>query len=172
MYITLLLLVWILYVFTSFSNVHLLEFVLYAVWILYVFTSFSNTNNPSIIVIYVWILYVFTSFSNRSMRCWTSKDVWILYVFTSFSNSVVVQQVTYLFEYYTFLHHSQTALSIHQTMREFEYYTFLHHSQTDDLERAAAIRLNTIRFYIILKPQIQKWSASSALIVWYSNLEK
>ena len=86
MYITLLLLVWILYVFTSFSNVHLLEFVLYAVWILYVFTSFSNTNNPSIIVIYVWILYVFTSFSNRSMRCWTSKDVWILYVFTSFSN--------------------------------------------------------------------------------------
>ena len=35
-----------------------------------------------------------------------------------------------LFEYHTFLHHSQTALKRFHRMRPFEYHTFLHHSQT------------------------------------------
>ena len=34
----------------------------------------------------------------------------------------------------------------------FEYYTFLHHSQTGVIFLSAPISLNTIRFYIILKP--------------------
>ena len=38
----------------------------------------------------------------------------------------------------------------------FEYYTFLHHSQTYMAKLRDDISLNTIRFYIILKPQIQK----------------
>ena len=150
MYITLLLLVWILYVFTSFSNVHLLEFVLYAVWILYVFTSFSNISTWPVDPRQVWILYVFTSFSNRDILCAVHDG----------------------FEYYTFLHHSQTHFLRYTSTGLFEYYTFLHHSQTKHQRIVVVCSLNTIRFYIILKPQIQKWSASSALIVWYSNLEK
>ena len=35
-----------------------------------------------------------------------------------------------MFEYYTFLHHSQTILSEILESLLFEYYTFLHHSQT------------------------------------------
>ena len=37
-----------------------------------------------------------------------------------------------LFEYHTFLHHSQTALKRFHRMRPFEYHTFLHHSQTHE----------------------------------------
>ena len=35
-----------------------------------------------------------------------------------------------MFEYYTFLHHSQTNLPHEPVRNAFEYYTFLHHSQT------------------------------------------
>ena len=110
--------------------------------------------------------------------------VWILYVFTSFSNYQHKGVTTWMFEYYTFLHHSQTLRRSYCIDSLFEYYTFLHHSQTSDSVSANGnslntIRfyiilkpfwvmetrkngLNTIRFYIILKPQIQKWSASHA----------
>ena len=64
MYITLLLLVWILYVFTSFSNSICAWQRRCCVWILYVFTSFSNTVINRSCSWLVWILYVFTSFSN------------------------------------------------------------------------------------------------------------
>ena len=59
---------------------------------------------------------------------------------------------SFTFEYYTFLHHSQT--SYHKPIKFFlfEYYTFLHHSQTSEDCSDALIGLNTIRFYIILKP--------------------
>ena len=36
----------------------------------------------------------------------------------------------YQFEYHTFLHHSQTLLTICIACIMFEYHTFLHHSQT------------------------------------------
>ena len=39
---------------------------------------------------------------------------------------------------------------------EFEYHTFLHHSQTINIVVKKDCGLSTIRFYIILKPQIQK----------------
>ena len=35
-----------------------------------------------------------------------------------------------LFEYHTFLHHSQTNNRIKGNAKPFEYHTFLHHSQT------------------------------------------
>ena len=80
--------------------------------------------------------------------------VWILYVFTSFSNYQHKGVTTWMFEYYTFLHHSQTTTSTNSPVsavwilyvftsfsnvltsadscHQFEYYTFLHHSQTSD----------------------------------------
>ena len=36
-----------------------------------------------------------------------------------------------MFEYHTFLHHSQTLLAPGAEAIKFEYHTFLHHSQTD-----------------------------------------
>ena len=68
--------------------------------------------------------------------------VWILYVFTSFSNMNC----------------------LYNTQCEFEYYTFLHHSQTrsrNDTEPCDG--LNTIRFYIILKPKICSISSHDSL---------
>ena len=50
-----------------------------------------------------------------------------------------------------FLHHSQTYHLIHLYLPKFEYYTFLHHSQTVCHTLSVIDCLNTIRFYIILK---------------------
>ena len=36
-----------------------------------------------------------------------------------------------MFEYHTFLHHSQTGEALNLSPSPFEYHTFLHHSQTD-----------------------------------------
>ena len=55
-------------------------------------------------------------------------------------------------EYYTFLHHSQTMRYSRILKKWVEYYTFLHHSQTGQLIYSLLNGLNTIRFYIILKP--------------------
>ena len=54
-------------------------------------------------------------------------------------------------EYYTFLHHSQTMRYSRILKKWVEYYTFLHHSQSREWSLWADSRLNTIRFYIILK---------------------
>ena len=54
----------------------------------------------------------------------------LAYVFTSFSNGLPVCQRCQVFEYHTFLHHSQTAMPGHYD----------------------SVCLSTIRFYIILKP--------------------
>ena len=150
MYITLLLLVWILYVFTSFSNSICAWQRRCCVWILYVFTSFSNSICAWQRRCCVWILYVFTSFSNTVINRSCSWLVWILYVFTSFSN------------------YTGTDIN-HACLNTIRFYIIL---KQWNVWVPLLNRLNTIRFYIILKPQIQKWSASSALIVWYSNLEK
>ena len=167
------------------------------VWILYVFTSFSNRHVSLLSIWLVWILYVFTSFSNFPISFNFKCEVWILYVFTSFSNYQHKGVTTWMFEYYTFLHHSQTSYhkpiklifvwilyvftsfsnlskgmkmegcvwilyvftSFSNSMPSgtracwFEYYTFLHHSQTGVIFLSAPISLNTIRFYIILKPE-------------------
>ena len=55
------------------------------------------------------------------------------------------------FEYHTFLHHSQTQMVGGRPLSLFEYHTFLHHSQTYEGEAGADISLSTIHFYIILK---------------------
>ena len=60
--------VWILYVFTSFSNGLWYLNGCSFVWILYVFTSFSNIHEPNVEMSIVWILYVFTSFSNLKFK--------------------------------------------------------------------------------------------------------
>ena len=99
----------------------------------------------------VWILYVFTSFSNRLFLRFFWLPVWILYVFTSFSNALRFQYRIRQFEYYTFLHHSQTECKHRPCNWLFEYYTFLHHSQTCFTTTTVRSGLNTIRFYIILK---------------------
>ena len=39
-----------------------------------------------------------------------------------------------MFEYHTFLHHSQTRVLNFKSMLQFEYHTFLHHSQTSNLK--------------------------------------
>ena len=55
------------------------------------------------------------------------------------------------FEYHTFLHHSQTPGLILPFADPFEYHTFLHHSQTSGAITTLSFSLSTIRFYIILK---------------------
>ncbi len=40
-----------------------------------------------------------------------------------------------MFEYHTFLHHSQTPFYIRNNRGRFEYHTFLHHSQTRGAEQ-------------------------------------
>ena len=64
------------------------------------------------------------------------------------------------FEYYTFLHHSQTpAAIVYDPVRlnTIRFYIIL--KPRNGLDEIAD-SLNTIRFYIILKPQIKKRSAS------------
>ena len=39
-----------------------------------------------------------------------------------------------VFEYHTFLHHSQTMEVLGMAIYQFEYHTFLHHSQTSNLK--------------------------------------
>ena len=56
-----------------------------------------------------------------------------------------------MFEYHTFLHHSQTLYQILKVLASFEYHTFLHHSQTKAHTHSLFYRLSTIHFYIILK---------------------
>ena len=47
---------------------------------------------------------------------------------------VTVANVEGKFEYHTFLHHSQTAIRGESPRIQFEYHTFLHHSQTSNLK--------------------------------------
>ena len=104
----------------------------YSVWIPYIFTSFSNPVKlqrnqlwrlntihfyiilkPTItgqITFFVWIPYIFTSFSNLSQTVDSGILVWIPYIFTSFSNCRSKLYGLKMFEYHTFLHHSQTPL--------------------------------------------------------------
>ena len=155
--------VWILYVFTSFSNYLHQSGQIVVVWILYVFTSFSNWRRQLLVLQVVWILYVLTSFSNDDTNFTCADKVWILYVFTSFSNSSSERLHNQKFEYYTFLHHSQTQYIISEIVSRFEYYTFLHHSQTNKWHTYTSACLNTIRFYIILK-------LTETVMHWYSGL--
>ena len=56
-----------------------------------------------------------------------------------------------MFEYHTFLHHSQTVRKSSFSQYSFEYHTFLHHSQTGAVGKKLIKCLSTIHFYIILK---------------------
>ena len=78
----------------------------------------------------VWGPYIFTSFSNSLYQMRMDRLVWVPYIFTSFSNRLPV-----LFAY-----------------SMFEYHTFLHHSQTRNVWCVPWTGLSTIHFYIILKP--------------------
>ena len=51
-----------------------------------------------------------------------------------------------LFEYYTFLHHSQTMECLGTITKSFEYYTFLHHSQTSNSKMKCLTRTYIIVF--------------------------
>ena len=124
--------VWVPYIFTSFSNWLRMELSVQGVWVPYIFTSFSNyaegaackglclsTIHFYIILkrflsafrlLLVWVPYIFTSFSNSEKTGHASKPVWVPYIFTSFSNTFWIMQCILMFEYHTFLHHSQTRL--------------------------------------------------------------
>ena len=52
------------------------------------------------------------------------------------------------FEYYTFLHHSQTGVLMLIDSMPFEYYTFLHHSQTSNSKMKCLTRT-----YVIVSKQ-------------------
>ena len=102
------------------------------VWVPYIFTSFSNSAVQQIAPVVVWVPYIFTSFSNQYVSSHTVPDVWVPYIFTSFSNMWEVCNMIEMFEYHTFLHHSQTTSIPFIYAIRFEYHTFLHHSQTPD----------------------------------------
>ena len=61
----------------------------------------------------------------------------ILYFFTSFSNFIWCNVFLEMFEYHTFLHHSQTPVKSSKYFLQFEYHTFLHHSQTECQTRSS-----------------------------------
>ncbi len=58
------------------------------------------------------------------------------------------------FEYHTYLHHSQTLIGALRDTRGFEYHTYLHHSQTIAVAISENFCLSTIHIYIILKLSI------------------
>ena len=68
-----------------------------------------------------------------------------------------------MFEYYTFLHHSQTITYRFRGGGKFEYHTFLHHSQTLIGQLMEEDSLSTIHFYIILKPAAMVAGAAGSL---------
>ena len=121
--------VWVPYIFTSFSNGGLCAWFSGIVWVPYIFTSFSNASRAVSELSDVWVPYIFTSFSNYAWPCNRVPSVWVPYIFTSFSNNRL-----FLWD-----------------PGEFEYHTFLHHSQTRSKHERNAGGLSTIHFYIILK---------------------
>ena len=111
----------------------------------------------------VWVPYIFTSFSNSLYQMRMDRLVWVPYIFTSFSNAPTIENIQDLFEYHTFLHHSQTVLCKYKLFLWFEYHTFLHHSQTDIPVQADEDGLSTIHFYIILKRETVNMHRASCL---------
>ena len=143
-----------------------------SVWILYVFTSFSNRRTASdemvglnTIRFYIILkphlayansadglntirFYIILKPVSWSTLCWMG---WILYVFTSFSNLPRFAQSAIPVEYYTFLHHSQTVrygMDTEKRLNTIRFYIIL---KLCVIVAEKKFRLNTIRFYIILK---------------------
>ena len=56
-----------------------------------------------------------------------------------------------LFEFHTYLHHSQTQGVPEAPVKKFEFHTYLHHSQTAIYTYQAISSLSSIHIYIILK---------------------
>ena len=101
-------LVWVPYIFTSFSNITTVRTVACMVWVPYIFTSFSNPWN-AMIQIMSFEYHTFLHHSQtRTFRRSASPCVWVPYIFTSFSNGIRISFTFAPFEYHTFLHHSQT----------------------------------------------------------------
>ena len=73
--------------------------------------------------------------------------VWVPYISTSFSNRQVSALNYYLFEYHTFLHHSQTNKALIQL----------------------SMCLSTIHFYIILKRKGSPWCIPSVWVPYIST---
>ena len=78
--------VWVPYIFTSFSNAFCSHCSLLLVWVPYIFTSFSNRRQIGTLTAFVWVPYIFTSFSNYATKEIKAGEVWVPYIFTSFSN--------------------------------------------------------------------------------------
>ena len=120
----------------------------------YSFTSFSNTGTVLLPYGRVSVPYIFISFSNQINGFLSQSFVSVPYIFTSFSNSLLISSIFILFQYHTFLHHSQTPPCTLIFFILFQYHTFLHHSQTHALHTGIRFRFSTIHFYIILKRQM------------------
>ena len=81
---------------------------------------------------FVSVPYVFTSFSNN---CYSLKELDLFQYHTFLHHSQTVTNLVYgqaLFQYHTFLHHSQTTYLTVISSVSFQYHTFLHHSQTSN----------------------------------------
>ena len=72
------------------------------------------------------------------------------YLHHSQTHNQKLMEIT-MFEYHTYLHHSQTMSWIVRITDVFEYHTYLHHSQTEEKWKFTTQCLNTIHIYIILK---------------------
>ena len=99
----------------------------------------------------VSVPYIFTSFSNFTFFAIHLVRVSVPYIFTSFSNVSLIAYDKHVFQYHTFLHHSQTSNASYFISFLFQYHTFLHHSQTSSLNNSITLCFSTIHFYIILK---------------------
>ena len=75
----------------------------------------------------------------------------IPYVFTSFSNPSYVNLSPCLFEYHTFLHHSQTNVNNQSSTNSLSTIRFYIILKPLTITTCLFLSLSTIRFYIILK---------------------
>ena len=124
------------------------------VWVPYIFTSFSNYAWPCNRVPSVWVPYIFTSFSNNRLFLWDPGE-FEYHTFLHHSQTHAVPDRNQSgFEYHTFLHHSQTR-SKHERnaggLSTIHFYIILKRLSG----RPGFLKgLSTIHFYIILKPPV------------------
>ena len=110
----------------------------------------------------LYIIPLHHSQTLHSVALWNLRLVYHTFLHHS-QTKLVIKGLKEKLVYHTFLHHSQTMVFIIITVCRLVYHTFLHHSQTEEDKQKAKGGLCTIHFYIILKPQIQKWNAITCI---------
>ena len=115
------------------------------------FTSFSN-HRAAVINWMTGLSTIHFYIILKRRFCKVAQYLFEYHTFLHHSQTVTdLLQDEWAFEYHTFLHHSQTPFSGIVIVVVFEYHTFLHHSQTAAAKNALGFGFEYHTFYIILK---------------------